>query len=75
MLLRKTAVRTDYRRLIGIGQLCLCLGILLSHVGRGIRISDFSEGLLLGVGTVLMLVSIPFNITGMKRYRNEKDRK
>jgi hypothetical protein len=59
------------------GQICLVFGILLSRLSRdgdpppfGLQLSDFWQGLLAGIAGVLIGVSIPLNLTAIRRWRN-----
>lgn len=83
MLLRRYNISPRQR--IGIGQLCLAAGIVLSrlssHLGEsaatgsaepGFSAVDFGSGLMIGFGGALIGVSIVFNLSGLHAWRREK---
>ena len=67
--------------IVGAGQLCLVFGLLLSRMSRhgevvlfGLQLSDFWQGFLAGLATVLLGVSIPLNLMAIRRWRDRRDR-
>ena len=71
---------THSKLTIVIGQLCLVLGILLSRLSHNgelapfsIQLSDFWQGTLAGLGSVLLGVSIPLNLMAIRRWRDRRD--
>jgi hypothetical protein len=73
--------KTHGRLFVGLGQLCLVLGILLTRLTRdgevalfGFLLSDFWQGVLAGLGTVLLGASIPLNLMAIRRWRDRRNR-
>ena len=66
----------DYRKIIGLGQLSLFLGVAIMGLRfSGVFGSDFWQGFLMGLAGVFLGVSIPLNITGLiRRTRARRDR-
>lgn len=63
---------TDPRTQIGIGQLCLAIGIVLSRFGPRFVGSDLGVGFIDGLWGVLVGVSIALNMSGLLRMRRER---
>lgn len=64
---------TDPRTQLGIGQLCLALGIVLSRFGPHFVRSDLGIGFIDGLWGVLIGVSIALNLGGLVRMRRERE--
>lgn len=77
-MIQKLKVRTRWT--VGVGQFCLVFGILLSRLSRGgepppfgVDVSDFWQGVLAGLATVLLGVSIPFNLMVIRQWRDRRN--
>lgn len=72
----------DYKNLISTGLVLYALGMLgvsssfiLKRFANPAGSTDFLEGFLLGLGLVLVVASIVFNVKGLREWRLQKNGK